>query len=168
MTKNILFTLLLVFAFLANSFAGSSSSSSISTSEGKKTEKKNKVQAKKVEITQLQKVVNEATAKQAMTPKQLEKAEKLQKRLDKKIAKAEKRAAKNPKAGQKKWIAAFLLCWFVGVLGIHRFYLGYTWQGVVQLLTLGGLGIWVFIDWIRLLINDLKAKDGSELENYPF
>jgi hypothetical protein len=46
--------------------------------------------------------------------------------------------------------------------------MGYIWQGVVQLLTLGGFGIWVLIDFIRLLINDMKAADGSELTDYPF
>ena len=33
-------------------------------------------------------------------------------------------------------IATLLLCWFFGPLGFHRFYLGDTWQGIVQLLTL--------------------------------
>ncbi|WP_448518037.1 TM2 domain-containing protein [Rhodoflexus sp.] len=64
-------------------------------------------------------------------------------------------------AGNKKWITAVLLCFFLGGLGIHRFYLGYTWQGVVQLLTLGGLGIWALIDFIRILVRDLKPKDGE-------
>lgn len=63
--------------------------------------------------------------------------------------------------GGKSWIAALLLCLFLGGLGIHRFYLGYTWQGVVQLLTLGGFGIWALIDLIRIIIRDLKPKDGS-------
>ncbi len=61
----------------------------------------------------------------------------------------------------KSQIAALLLCWFVGIIGIHRFYLGYTWQGVVQLLTLGGLGIWTLIDFIRIIIGDLQPKNGS-------
>lgn len=65
------------------------------------------------------------------------------------------------RAGKKSWVAALLLCFFLGGLGIHRFYLGYTWQGVVQLLTLGGLGIWVLIDFIRIIIKDLQPKDGS-------
>lgn len=166
MTRKILFSLLLVFAFLANGVAVSSSSSI--TSESKSEEKVRKSETKKALAKKIKKDTKKSKVEATLTAKQLKKAEKLKKRMEKRIAKAEKRAAKNPKAGQKKWIAAFLLCWFVGVLGIHRFYLGYTWQGVVQLLTLGGLGIWVFIDWIRLLINDLKAADGSELENYPF
>jgi TM2 domain len=62
-------------------------------------------------------------------------------------------------SGGKSQLIALLLCIFVGVFGIHRFYLGYIWQGVVQLLTLGGLGIWTLIDLIRIITGDLKPKD---------
>jgi TM2 domain-containing membrane protein YozV len=65
------------------------------------------------------------------------------------------------KFGEKVLLTAVLLCFFLGALGIHRFYLGYTWQGIVQLLTLGGFGIWALIDFIRILIGDLKPKNGE-------
>ena len=61
----------------------------------------------------------------------------------------------------KSQVVALILVLLVGGLGIHRFYLGYTWQGVVQLLTLGGLGIWALIDLIRIVTGDLQPKDGS-------
>ena len=61
----------------------------------------------------------------------------------------------------KSQLIALLLVLFVGILGIHRFYLGYTWQGIVQLLTLGGLGIWTFIDLIRIITGSLQPKNGS-------
>ena len=64
-------------------------------------------------------------------------------------------------ASGKSQVTALLLCVFVGVFGIHRFYLGYTWQGVVQLLTFGGLGIWALIDLVRIITGDLQPKDGS-------
>ncbi len=64
-------------------------------------------------------------------------------------------------AGGKSQVIALILVALVGGLGIHRFYLGYTWQGVVQLLTLGGCGIWSLIDLIRIITGDLKPKDGS-------
>ena len=70
-------------------------------------------------------------------------------------------AATEKKSGSKSWLVALLLATFLGAIGIHRFYLGYTWQGVVQLLTLGGFGIWLLIDWIRIIIRDLEPKDGS-------
>lgn len=67
-------------------------------------------------------------------------------------------------ASGKSQLVALLLCLFVGFLGIHRFYLGYTWQGVVQLLTLGGFGIWALIDLIRIITGDLQPKGGSYSE----
>lgn len=63
--------------------------------------------------------------------------------------------------GGKSQLVALLLCLFVGAFGIHRFYLGYTWQGVVKLLTLGGFGIWALIDLIRIVTGDLKPKNGE-------
>lgn len=64
-------------------------------------------------------------------------------------------------AGGKSQVMALILCALIGVIGIHRFYLGYTWQGVVQLLTLGACGIWSLIDLIRIITGDLQPKDGS-------
>ncbi|MBK7695313.1 MAG: TM2 domain-containing protein [Saprospiraceae bacterium] len=59
---------------------------------------------------------------------------------------------------------ALLLCFFLGGLGIHRFYLGYTTIGIIQLLTAGGCGIWALIDLIRIITGDLKPKDGDYTE----
>ena len=67
--------------------------------------------------------------------------------------------AANTTSGDKSQMTALLLVIFLGGLGIHRFYLGYTWQGVVQLLTLGGLGIWSLIDLIRIITGSLKQKN---------
>ena len=61
----------------------------------------------------------------------------------------------------KSQVAALLLCFFLGGIGVHRFYLGYTWQGIVQILTFGGLGIWTLIDFIRIITGDLQPKNGS-------
>ncbi len=66
-----------------------------------------------------------------------------------------------PEGGDKNQTVAWLLALFLGGLGIHRFYLGYTWQGVVQLLTAGGCGIWALIDFIRILTGSLQPKNGS-------
>ena len=52
------------------------------------------------------------------------------------------------------WVA-FILCFFLGTFGIHRFYLGYPLIGVLQILTLGGLGIWALIDLVRIATGDL-------------
>ena len=63
--------------------------------------------------------------------------------------------------GGKSQLIALLLCFFFGGLGIHRFYLGYMTEGIIQLLTAGGCGIWALIDLIRIITGDLKPKDGN-------
>jgi TM2 domain-containing membrane protein YozV len=67
----------------------------------------------------------------------------------------------SPSGGGKSQLVALLLCFFVGAIGIHRFYLGYTWQGIVQLLTAGACGVWTLIDFIRIITGSLQPKNGS-------
>ena len=45
----------------------------------------------------------------------------------------------------KSRLTTILLCLFLGSLGIHRFYLGSTLIGVIQLLTFGGVLIWAIV-----------------------
>lgn len=85
------------------------------------------------------------------------------KAAQKKIKKA---AKKNDADAPKKQLVAFLLALFLGGLGIHRFYLGYTGIGIAQLLTGGGCGIWALIDIIRIATGDMTTKDGSALESW--
>ena len=63
----------------------------------------------------------------------------------------------------KSKLIAILLCFFLGSLGIHRFYLGYTLIGVIQLLTFGGFLILVIVDLIRLTIGSLKDYEDNDL-----
>ena len=66
--------------------------------------------------------------------------------------------------GGKSQLIALVLVLLVGGAGIHRFYLGYTLEGVLQLLTFGGCGIWTLIDLIRIITGDLQPKGGSYSE----
>lgn len=61
----------------------------------------------------------------------------------------------------KSQLVAFILCFLVGILGIHRFYLGYWGLGIAFLLTLGFCGIGALVDMIMILTGDLKPKDGE-------
>jgi hypothetical protein len=67
---------------------------------------------------------------------------------------------------EKKILPAFVICWFLGILGIHRFYVGKAGTGVAQLLTLGGLGLWTLIDFIMLLCGSFKDNEGKVLKEW--
>lgn len=51
---------------------------------------------------------------------------------------------------KNKWVA-LLLCFFLGVLGAHKFYEGKVGMGIVYILTIGIFGIGVIVDFITLL-----------------
>ena len=63
----------------------------------------------------------------------------------------------------KSKTTAILLGVFLGGIGGHRFYLGYTLIGVFQFLTLGGCFIWTLVDLIRLIRGTLPDYDWNEL-----
>jgi len=58
---------------------------------------------------------------------------------------------------------ALLLCFFIGILGVHRFYVGKIGTGILQLVTLGGLGIWALIDMIMIILQKFTDSEGDTL-----
>ena len=66
----------------------------------------------------------------------------------------------------KLLLPAALLCFFLGTLGIHRFYVGKIGTGVAMILTLGGFGIWTLVDFVMLLVGSFKDKDGLPLKQW--
>ena len=64
---------------------------------------------------------------------------------------------------QKSYVTALLLSFFLGALGVDRFYLGYTGLGIAKLLTFGGFGIWALIDFIMIALRKVKSADGQAL-----
>lgn len=61
-------------------------------------------------------------------------------------------------------IITLVLCLFLGYLGAHRFYNGHIGTGILQLITLGGFGIWTLIDLIMILTGSFKNKEGEVIK----
>ena len=62
----------------------------------------------------------------------------------------------------KQWIVAVLLAFFLGTLGIHNFYLGYTTKGIIQLvLTISVIGIFVSGPWVLVELILILMRSGS-------
>ena len=78
-------------------------------------------------------------------------------------------AASVANGDEKSKLVAVLLAFFLGSIGIHDFYLGYTKYGIIKIVltvcTGVGGGIWALIDFIRLLTGSLHTDaNGVELK----
>lgn len=65
----------------------------------------------------------------------------------------------------KSFAITALLCFFLGTFGIHRFYVGKIGTGLLQLITLGGLGFWVIYDLIILILGKFTDAHGKVVKN---
>ncbi|KAG1452936.1 hypothetical protein G6F56_007692 [Rhizopus delemar] len=64
----------------------------------------------------------------------------------------------------RSWFIALMLSIFLGPFGIDRFYLGYTFLGIIKLVTAGLGGIWWTIDVILIALNVVTDHpDGCHL-----
>jgi TM2 domain-containing membrane protein YozV len=66
-------------------------------------------------------------------------------------------------ASPKTRLVALLLCFLFGMIGVHRFYVGKIGTGILQILTLGGFGIWVLVDLIMIIVGSFTDKQGRPL-----
>ena len=150
MIKKLLFTLLLfsIGFTSANAALGVIKTNTTETVVPKQSNQLDLLKAVQGNLLKQEASVNGLTRKQ----------KRLLKKVNRKIKRAEKRANSS---GDRSWVVTAVLSFFLGVLGIDRFYLGYTTLGLIKLLTAGGLGIWYLIDLILIITRVLQPVDGD-------
>jgi TM2 domain-containing membrane protein YozV len=55
------------------------------------------------------------------------------------------------------------LCFFLGYLGVHRFYVGKVGTGILQLFTVGGFGISALIDFVTIVTGGFRDKQDNKI-----
>lgn len=69
-------------------------------------------------------------------------------------------------------LPAALLCWFLGIFGAHRFYVGKKGSAIAQLvLTCTVIGIvitsiWAIVDFIKIVIGSFTDKNGVKITKW--
>jgi TM2 domain-containing membrane protein YozV len=65
----------------------------------------------------------------------------------------------SPKSG----VTTLLLCFSLGPLGAHRFYVGKMGTGILHLITLGGFGLWTLVDFVMIIVGKFTDTDGRTI-----
>lgn len=66
----------------------------------------------------------------------------------------------------KSRMVDLLLCWFLGVIGAHRFYEGKIGTGILWLCSGGLFGIGWLVDLILILAGRAVDKNGLPIRNW--
>ena len=84
----------------------------------------------------------------------------------------------------KSRLATVLLTFFLGIFGVHRFYIGKTrtaivmlilsilylvtvrFWGIIMVIPLAVVGLWAFIDFIFAVSGIMKDKEGKLIKNW--
>ena len=74
--------------------------------------------------------------------------------------------ALTPAGSDKRILAAFLLCFFLGWAGAHRFYVGKIGTGILMLFTGGVFGVLWLIDFIMIIVGAFTDSAGNKLTEW--
>jgi TM2 domain-containing membrane protein YozV len=67
---------------------------------------------------------------------------------------------------KKSRLVALLLCLFIGWAGAHRFYANKIGTGIIMLVTMGGFGIWYFLDIVMISMGSFKDKENLPITKW--
>jgi TM2 domain-containing membrane protein YozV len=79
---------------------------------------------------------------------------------------AEEPADEMPPSSERSRSVALILGVLGGVFGFHRFYVGRPQSAVLQVLTLGGLGMWWLYDMVMILAGEFQDREGLRIRNW--
>ena len=71
-----------------------------------------------------------------------------------------------PPPSKKSRGVALALCIPLGFFGAHRFYVGKIGTGLLQLCTLGGLGLWWLYDLILIAAGEFRDEEGRKVSQW--
>ncbi len=76
--------------------------------------------------------------------------------------------ARNDAVSDKSRLATLLFCFFLGWLGVHRFYVGKIGTGIIMicLCWCGISEIWALIDFILIVAGSFKDKQGRRITDW--
>ena len=80
---------------------------------------------------------------------------------------AEEKAVEEKRDTSKKnRLVTLLLCFFLGWGGGHRFYVGKIGTGILMLFTMGGFGMWYFLDLVMIASGVFKDKENLPITSW--
>jgi len=75
-------------------------------------------------------------------------------------------APQEPEVSKRSRGVAFLLSFFGGVFGLHRFYVDKPRTAIVMLLTFGGIGVWYLYDLVLIAAGEFRDSEDLPLRNW--
>ena len=64
----------------------------------------------------------------------------------------------------KNFVLVATLCFLLGVFGVNRFYCGKIISGVLMVFTIGGLGIWAFVDFVIVCFGEFTDSQRKKIK----
>ncbi len=72
----------------------------------------------------------------------------------------------DPAVSEKSRLVALLLCCFFGWAGGHRFYTEKTGTALIMLFSMGGFGVWWFLDFVMIATGNFRDKNEKPITQW--